>query len=158
MNIVIEEIGTTNNSTASQMFVDNRALCFVIEDGYRPVKISDETRIPPGRYQIKKRMAGKFYEKYKKDFGHKWVPHLQKVPGFEFILIHIGNTPKDTSGCLLVARGISMNLTTGDYNGIDSGSIYKLLYSLMNAAFERGEEIWIEIQRREILDLTQEFG
>lgn len=158
MNIFIEEIGTTNNSTVSQLFVDHRALCFTIEDGWRERKVQDETRIPAGRYRIRKRKEGTFFNKYKKQFGHSWVPHIQNVPGFEYILIHIGNTPKDTSGCILVNRCIGINTTTGDYEGTDSTSVYKLLYSLMDKAFERGEEIWIEIQRREVLDLTKEFG
>ena len=158
MNIFIEEIGSTNNSTVSQLFVDNRAICFTIEDGWRERKIQDETRIPAGRYRIRKRSVGKFYEKYKKAFGHTWVPHITDVPGFEYILIHIGNTTKDTSGCILVNRCIGINSAFGDYEGTESTSVYKLLYGLMDKAFERGEEIWIEIQRREVLDLSQEFG
>ena len=31
--------------------------------------------------------------------------HLQKVPGFEFILIHVGNADENTAGYLLVETG-----------------------------------------------------
>ncbi|MDC0946504.1 DUF5675 family protein [Nitrospinaceae bacterium] len=31
--------------------------------------------------------------------------HLQKVPGFEFILIHVGNADENTAGYLLVGTG-----------------------------------------------------
>lgn len=149
MILVLEEIGTTSNSTGSQLIVDKRPFCFTIEDGYRQKKIKHETRIPAGRYRIVARKAGSFFQKYARQFGHKFVPMLLDVPGFDYILIHIGNTVRDTSGCLLVNRFIGLG-TDGHYTGTDSTSVYKLLYSLMEKALERDEEIWIEVKRREI--------
>lgn len=152
MNIFVEEIGTTPNSTASQMFVDSRPFCFVVEDGHRDKKQFGETRIPAGRYQVIKRKTGKFYEKYRREYGHEFALWVKNVPGFEWILIHIGNTIKDTNGCLLVNRFIGIQALTMDYVGTDSSSVYKLLYALVNAAYQRGEEVWIEITRREIMN------
>lgn len=157
MNLFLEEIGTTPNSTGSQLFLDNKPFCFVVEDGHRDKKIKHETRIPAGRYQVVPRTEGSFFAKYSKAYGHKFVPHLLDVPGFDLILFHIGNTVKDTSGCLLVNRFIGIGID-GNYCGKDSASVYKLLYSLMAAALERGEEIWIEIQRREIIDENTPMG
>ena len=150
MNIRVEEIGSTVNSTGSHMFLDNRPFCFIIEDGYREKKVKHETRIPAGRYRVLPRTAGSFFEKYRKAHGHKFVLHIQDVPGFEFILMHIGNTIKDTSGCLLINRFIGIG-TDGNFMGSDSTSMYKLFYSLAEKALERGEEIWIEIQRRPVI-------
>jgi len=146
MNLILEEIFTTKNSTASCLTVENRTFCFVIEDGDRDKKVKHETRIPAGKYQIKPRRAGSFFQRYSKMFGHKFVPHLQQVPGFEFILIHIGNTIKDTSGCLLVNRFVGLG-ADGNAAGKESTDVYKLLYSLMDKALEQGEEIWIEVRR-----------
>lgn len=85
MNLLLQEIGTTQNSTGSHLLIDGRPFCFTVEDGYRDKKIKHETRIPAGKYL-----------------------------------------------------------------GTDSTSVYKLLYSLAEKALERGEEIWIEIQRKPI--------
>lgn len=151
MNIFVEEIGTTPTSTASQLFVDNKPFCFVIEDGYNEPKVPGKTRIPPGRYQIIQRKRGKFYEKYKTNHKHTFAIELKGVPGFTDILIHIGNTVGDTRGCLLVNKGLNIS-PTGAYFGKESTDVYLALYAKINGAFERNEEIWIEIQRREVID------
>lgn len=157
MNLFIEEIGTTANSTCSQLFIDGRPFCFIIEDGHRDKKVFGETRIDGGRYQLIKRTYGRIFETYKKKFGHKYALEIFGVRNFTDILLHIGCFIKDTNGCPLVNRGIAMG-TDGNYYGFDSTSIYKLLYSLIDAAFERGEEVWIEIQRRDIIDENSQFG
>lgn len=147
MEILIKEIGTAPNSTASQMFINGKAFCFVIEDGYREVKVRGETRIPPGRYRVSKIYAGKFYEKYKAEFGHKFAIGLEDVPQFSLIRIHIGNKPINTDGCPLVNRCIGINPTTGEYDGTDSTTVYKLFYKLVEAAFDRGEDVWCDVLR-----------
>lgn len=149
MKLTLLEIGSTPNSTASHLYLDDRPFCFVIEDGYREKKVMHETRIPAGTYRIVPRAAGKFFELYSKRWGHKFVPHIIDVPDFTFILIHIGNTIKDTSGCLLVNRSVGLG-NDGNYFGSDSSSVYRLLYSLMEKAFERNEEVIIEIYRDQL--------
>ena len=39
------------------------------------------------------------------------LPWVQDVPGFEYILIHTGNTDEHTSGCLLVGDTQQQNIT-----------------------------------------------
>ena len=51
---------------------------------------------------------------------------VMDVPGFEFILIHVGNTDKDTAGCLLL--GFNANTSQGLSVG-SSVKAYKRLYS-----------------------------
>lgn len=52
--------------------------------------------IPQGLYNVRK-----YYSK-----AHPDVWKVLNVPGREDILIHIGNYPSDTTGCILVGLGI----------------------------------------------------
>lgn len=67
------------------------------------------------------------------------LPRLLKVPGRDGILIHIGNYPKDTKGCVLVGE-----LTT-DNNLQNSKNTFFKLYNILERAAKRGESIRIFI-------------
>lgn len=146
MLIEINEIATTPNSTASVMLVDGRFFCFVLEDGPRDKKVKHETRIPAGMYPVLPAKTGRFYQLYKKRWGHEFAIYLDNVPGFTGILIHIGNTVKDTSGCPLVNRFLGLGVD-GNFSGTDSTSVYRQLYSLVAAAFERKEKVLCKVIR-----------
>ena len=53
------------------------------------------------------RTTGGFHARYEKKFSdtHQGMLHVQKVPGFEFILIHVCNADENTAGYLLVETG-----------------------------------------------------
>ena len=40
--------------------------------------------------------------------------HVQKVPGFEFILIHVDNADENTAGYLLVGTGVRGGVRAGE--------------------------------------------
>ena len=105
-------------------------LAYTLEDEFREEKLSAETRIPEGTYDIKLRTVGGFHSRYAAKFGtpwHKGMLHVQDVPGFEYILIHTGNTDEHTMGCLLVADCSTQNITTDGFVGA-SVSAYKRIY------------------------------
>lgn len=79
---------------------------FTLEDQHRAAKIAGDTRIPPGSYRIHARAAGGMVRRYRARFAwHRGMLHLQSVPGFEWIYLHVGNTEADTAGCILVGQG-----------------------------------------------------
>lgn len=55
----------------------------------------NQTAIPTGNYKIIVNLSPKFKRN---------LPRLIDVPGFDGILIHRGNTDKDTSGCILIGE------------------------------------------------------
>ena len=105
-------------------------LAYTLEDEFREEKVSAETRIPEGTYDVKLRTTGGFHSRYAAKFGdwHKGMLHVQDVPGFEYILIHTGNTDEHTMGCLLVADSSTQNITKDGFIGA-SVDAYKRIYS-----------------------------
>ena len=104
-------------------------LAYTLEDEFREEKVSAETRIPEGTYDVKLRTTGGFHSRYAAKIGdwHKGMLHVQDVPGFEYILIHTGNTDEHTMGWLLVADSSTQNITKDGCIGA-SVSAYKRIY------------------------------
>jgi len=115
-------------------------LAYTLEDEYREVKIASETRIPAGTYVVTLRKVGGFHTKYQSKFGsmHKGMLWVRDVPGFEYILIHTGNTDEHTAGCLLVGNTSEVRGFIGDSTGA-----YKRIYPSIAKALEAGEEVTI---------------
>ena len=157
MELFIEEIGTLPNSTASQLFINGKPFCFILEDGYRAVKVAGETRIDSGRYPVIRRTHGRIYEDYKARFKHRFAFEIAGVQNFMDILMHIGCFIVDTRGCPLIVSCIGVG-DTGEYYGTNSTVMYKKFYKLLAAAFDRGEEVWVEISRRPIIDENTPVG
>ena len=113
-------------------------LAYTLEDEYRETKRSKETRIPAGTYEIKLRNEGGFHKRYSKKYPsiHRGMLHIIDVPGFEYILIHVGNSDEHTAGCLLV--GDSQENNQINKNGFigSSGNAYKRIYPLIADALE----------------------
>lgn len=139
MKIRVERVKNNGNTTIGNLYIDDIFQCNTLEDEPRDTKIYGETRIPAGKYTIAFRTVGGFHEKYKERFPefHVGMLHITNVPGFEYILIHIGNTDRDTAGCLLVGKADGWKL-------INSTATYKELYKKVAAALLSGEKVEIE--------------
>ena len=146
MVIKVKRFKSNGDATAGRFYVNGVYMCDSLEDEKRTVKVKGETRIPSGSYKVILRTEGTTHEKYLKRFPdfHKGMLWLQDVPNFEYILIHIGNTEKDTEGCILIGSLVESH--DGSLTLIDSTSAYKKIYPMIAAALERGGNVTIEVE------------
>ena len=100
-----------NGWTGGQLYINDEYFCFTLEDQVREPenrlggervavekwKVYGETAIPRGTYEMVFANSPKF--------GPDTIS-LLKVPGFEGIRIHAGNSAKDTEGCIIVGYRI----------------------------------------------------
>lgn len=146
LNVV--KLAENTNSTLSALSVSGQFLCFILEDGYRAEKVPGVTRIPGGTYQIVKRTHGRIFDTYSKKLGVKWVPELVGVPNYTDILIHPGNTVKDTRGCLLPGAIAVTGSEALDAMKIqNSTEAFLKIYDTLDHAFGSGKEVYISMAR-----------
>jgi len=134
------------DATNSLLFIDGEFECYGLEDEYRDVKVMHETCIPEGEYEIKFRTVGGFHTKYAAKYGamHKGMLELQDVPGFQYILIHSGNTDEHTSGCYIVGESQQdLDRSKDGFVG-SSGDAYKKLYPKVANELEKGNKVTIK--------------
>jgi len=149
MKLIVLRFSSQEDSTSGLLFLEDEFglnfLCYTLEDESRVLKVKGETRVPQGTYKIKLRTEGGFNERYKKRFSslHKGMLHVTNVPGFEYILIHTGNTDEHTSGCLLVGDSQENNVIIKDGFIGKSTNAYKRIYQDISRAIINNEEVTI---------------
>lgn len=75
---------------------------------------------------------------------HIGMLHIVNVPGFEYILIHTGNTDEHTAGCLIVGDSQENNGIIKDGFVGKSVNAYKRIYPRIAKAIEKGKNVTIE--------------
>ena len=145
MDIDVLRFNNGEDSTNGLLFIDGKFECYTLEDERRDSKVRGETRIPEGEYDIKLRKEGGFHAKYSKRFSdiHDGMLHIVDVPGFEYILIHAGNTDEHTAGCLLVGDSQENNNLVKDGFIGKSTQAYKRVYKKVIEAINNGEDVVI---------------
>ena len=135
----MERFTSDNDTTLSTIFIDGHFSCFGLEDEFREDKVAGETRIPAGTYPVGLRTVGGFDARYSRKFHdiHQGMLHIKDVPGFEYILIHVGNTDVDTAGCLLVGTGAIGR--AGDMSVQSSVEAYKHFYGQVVQSAANGD-------------------
>ena len=110
MKLKLERLYLKPDYTIGKLYIDGKYFCDTLEDQVRDLakerKIPGRTAIPAGVYEVIVNISPRFRRK---------LPRLLDVAGFDGILIHRGNTPEDTAGCILVgenkAKGRVLNST-----------------------------------------------
>lgn len=112
MELLLRRVARRETYTIGKLYVVNNGIrtliCDTCEDADRlyfgKPKVMHETAIPCGRYEITQDVKSPRFGNRSpyKEVCKGYVPRLLEVPNFTGILIHIGNTAKDSSGCILV--------------------------------------------------------
>ena len=98
INLLILRDTFTEKSTIGRLFLNGELLCDTLELPYRDNQKSISS-IPIGEYKVRLRTAR---ESATRDYLHLLI---EDVKDRSYVLVHAGNFPKDTRGCILVGVG-----------------------------------------------------
>lgn len=150
MEIKVRRIAKRQGYTIGKLSVDGKYFCDTLEDADRglrqdmpsekikKLKVYGQTAIPTGRYAVTLGVVSpRFKDRaWAKPYGGK-VPRLLNVPGFDGVLIHVGNDASDTSGCILVGRNTVVGKVT------DSTATF---HALMGELLAADGDIWLSVE------------
>ena len=153
MELIVERKYKKQSYTIGNLYIDGVFFSNTLEDADRgldnsmsierikELKKPSITAIPRGTYEVTLDITSPKYSKvqFYREVCNGKVPRLLNVKGFEGVLIHAGNTDKDSAGCLLVGQ----NKVKGQV--VNSRETFKELYKLLKDRKSRGEKIIIKI-------------
>lgn len=116
-NLLLIRDTFTDKSTIGKLYFDGEFYGHTLELPWK----DNEKRvscIPKGVYEVKKRHT----EESKYKYEHL---HILDVEDRELILMHIGNYPKNSKGCILLGNTRALNFV-----GESRKAFYKLMYDL----------------------------
>lgn len=113
MKLMLVRDSFSEGSTAGVLFIDSCPFCNTLEPAIsigKKVKYGKGCCVAPGIYSID------FH--YSPKFG-KYMLTLCGVRGRSGILIHSGNTPNDTAGCILVGQRENIGVLSNSRSTLD---------------------------------------
>lgn len=139
MELLLQRVTLSQRSSIGKIIMSGHQVFTSLEPVMREVagqditqwKVPGYTAIPVGTYSIKMQPSARF----KMD-----TPHLQNVPGFDAIEMHVGNFPNNTEGCILIGMAAE-----SDYIS-DSTLACSKLYPLIAAAQAQSKPVTITIK------------
>ena len=154
MKLTLKRIAKRDTYTIGRLYINGEYFCDTLEDKDRGLKQSmslseikakkvyGKTAIPAGEYEITLHIISPKYSKkpwFVKFCGAK-MPRILNIPGYDGVLIHEGNSDKDTCGCVLVGK----NTVVGKV--LESKNTFAKLYPILKATSDKGERITINIK------------
>ena len=116
--VTLNRVSQSLFGTKGLIIHDKKVLCHTLELPWR-YNSQNQSCIPVGTYQAFKSNSPKFGKCF----------YLSSVPDRQGILIHVGNTLKDTRGCILVG------LDTSDHDVLHSVNAMSRLYKQLPDEF-----------------------
>ena len=112
INLLLIRNTFSKKSTIGELFLNGERICDTLEnpwvDNQRNISC-----IPEGQYPVRIRLPR---ESATRDYIHLLV---KDVKDRDYILFHIGNTAKDTSGCILVGLGSQQDVVNNSRLAMD---------------------------------------
>ena len=121
----------TEKSTVGSLHINNQYFCDTLEDKVREEKIYGSTAIPQGIYKVELCKSNKF---------NRLMPCILDVPNYTGIMIHWGNRPEDTEGCVLVGKNDRQDWVS------NSKDTFNKLFIVLQEAVKHKEDIWLTIK------------
>ena len=120
--LVLKRIFQNDKYTIGKLYLNDTYLCDTLE----PPKYVNHPCIDKGTYRIGYQYSNKF--------GRN-MPFLLSVNGRVGIMIHPGNYPKDTQGCILVGRNLQKGSVSNSKKTFDNvNSIIQGVVNLTGSA------------------------
>lgn len=151
MNFILQRYSDNGKSTQGILLEKGvKAVFFshALEDEHRDVKVSGETRIPAGFYELKIRKEDTVLTiKHRASYGSWFKYHIEitGIKNFTGVYVHAGNSEKHTEGCLLLND-------TANNNMIEEGEMsrsqqaVKRFYEKVYPHLEAGNKAFLEIR------------
>lgn len=153
MKLLLRRIFKGPRYTIGKLFINGVYECDTLEDQDRGLtsqmsleeikakKVYGETAIPTGVYKLNMNTVSPKFKDRSWAIPYKGIlPRLENVKGFEGVLIHVGNKPQDTLGCILVGE----NKVKGQV--INSTAAFYELMTVLLKAKSIGESIELTIE------------
>lgn len=107
-------------------------------------KVYGETAIPYGTYEVTLDIQSPKYSNFNKYPKYKrydgYLPRLLDVPHFEGVLLHIGNSSRNSSGCILLGENKQVGKVLNS-----TATFYRVMDDWLIPAKKCGETITLEI-------------
>lgn len=149
MELTLHRFSDNGTDTLGLMSIDCKFDCFTLEDEHRSEKVKGETRIPSGKYEVKFReQVSGLTEKYRKRFP-KWFTfhlHIQDVPNFKYVYMHIGNNEDHSDGCILLGDNSECEVIGGDRHIYKSVQAFERFYKKVAAVLETNTKVYLTIK------------
>ena len=112
INLLLIRNTFSKKSTIGELFLNGERICDTLENSWQDNQ-RNISCIPEGVYPVRLRLPR---ESATRDYIHLLV---KDVKDRDYILIHIGNTAKDTSGCILVGLGSQQDFVSNSTLAMD---------------------------------------